>query len=181
MYLISLQFTHSYVIVAVQEERGPRKPKPSSTPKPIFNRLTAPIVTDFPPVHPHHELAAQILLVAIRQARFNSGFGILDRGAQNEILGRLWAPLFILRAAYWPVETQNILTGAHNGFVLLRELKIDAFEMELMEDFLLCRPDLISDHGQCVLAQTMREKAIEALAVVKFILTKLNDYSIFLF
>lgn len=112
-------------------------------------------------------------MVAIRQARFNSGFGILDRGAQNEILGRLWAPLFILRAAYWPVETQSILTGTHNGFILLRELKVDAFEMELMENFLLCRPDFVSDHGQRVLAQTMREKAIEALAVIKY-LTKMN-------
>lgn len=151
----------------MQEERGPRKPKPSSTPKPIFNRLTTPIATNFPPVHPHHELAAQILLVAIRQARFNSGFGILDRGAQNEILGRLWAPLFILRAAYWPVETQNILTGSHSGFALLRELQVDAFEMELMENFLLCRPDLVSDQRQSALAQSMREKAIEALMVIK--------------
>lgn len=123
-------------------------------------------MSNFPPVHPHHELAAQILLVTIRQARFNSGFGLLDRTAQNEILGRLWAPLFLLKAAYWPVETQNILTGANKGFTILRNLQIDAFEMELLENFLLCRADLVSDQGQAALAQSMKEKAIEALMVV---------------
>lgn len=153
--------------LAVQEERGPRKPKSSSsTSKRICNRLiSTPIISNFPPVHPHHELAAQILLVTVRQARFNSGFGVLDRGAQNEILARLWAPLFLLRAAYWSVETQDILAGAQKVFSLLRELKVDAFEMELLENFLLCRPDLISDHRQATLAQTMREKAVEALMV----------------
>lgn len=121
--------------------------------------------SNFPGVHPHHELAAQILLVTIRQARFNSGFGLLDRTAQNEILGRLWAPLFILRAAYWPVEAQEILAGARGSFKMLRELQVDATELELLENLLLCRPDLLSDHGQAALAQSIREKAFETLAV----------------
>lgn len=121
--------------------------------------------SNFPPVHPHHELAAQILLVTIRQARFNSAFGLLDRVAQNEILARLWAPLFILRAAYWPVEAKEILAGAQGSFKMLRELQVDAYELELLENLLLCRPDLVSDQRQAVLAQSMRETAIETLMV----------------
>lgn len=155
------------IFVAVQEERGPRKSKTTTSNKRnnICKLITTSTMTNFPFVHPHHELAAQILLVTIRQARFNSGFGVLDRVAQNEILGRLWAPLFILRAAYWPTETEKILAEAYKGFKILRELQIDAFEMELLENFLLCRADLISDLGQAALAQSIREKSIEALMV----------------
>lgn len=154
------------IFPAVQEERGPRKPKACFNPKHICNKIPTPSVTNFAPVHPHQELAAQILLVATRQARFNSGFGLLNRDSQNEILRYLWAPLFILRAAFWPIETEDILLETRKSFTLLRDLKIDASEIELMENLLLCRPDLISDQTQSILAQTMREKAIETLAVV---------------
>lgn len=152
----------------MQEERGPRKPKPPLTTQKRPTTLT-PIATcsNFSPVHPQQELAAQILLVAIRQARFNSGFGMLDRVAQNEILGRLWAPLFLLRAAYWPIEVQHILEIARGSFKVLRQLQMDAYELEILENLLLCRPDLVSDCEQISLAQTMREKAVEALVEVR--------------
>ncbi|XP_065171726.1 nuclear receptor subfamily 2 group F member 6-like [Atheta coriaria] len=85
---------------AVQEERGPRKPK--------YHR---PL--DFPPSHAlstfaqpfnnsilsDHELAAQILLVAIRRARHNPFFSVVDKPTQDTILSHVWSQLFICTKA----------------------------------------------------------------------------------
>lgn len=37
-----------------------------------------------------YETAAQIFLTAIRSARQNPGFGMLNRHSQNTILGKFW-------------------------------------------------------------------------------------------
>lgn len=153
---------------AVQEERGPRKPKPhqiSRRPSSAFAKVTRHIESSSNFLSTNHELAAQILLVAIKRARNSYGFGMLNRSSQNDVLGRLWAPLFVLRAAQWPAQTTLLLPGFRSTFRYLRELRMDIFEIEILENILLCREDLLEDSGQSALAQLMMERAVDALMV----------------
>lgn len=117
-------------------------------------------------LNPQHELAAQIFLVAVKQARNSTGFGVLNRLSQNTILTNLWGPLFLLKAVSWTLET--ILPSHSVTFQYLRDLKLDAVDLETLENLLLCRPDLLTDPGQASLAELMRSRALETLIVSKF-------------
>lgn len=110
-----------------------------------------------------NELIAQILFIAVKQARNNSGFGVLNRISQNNILSHLWGPLFILKASHWP--TFNIIPGYQTTISYMRNLKMDTIDLEIIENILLCRPDLIVEPGQISLAELMRNRAIEHLIV----------------
>lgn len=114
-----------------------------------------------------HELAAQILLVAIKQARSNSAFGQLNRISQNCILGHLWSSLFLLRSAYWPAETSALFLGATNTIRYLRHLNLDSIDVELLENILLCRADLLDDVEQILLAESLLKKTLDELALRK--------------
>ncbi|XP_049822379.1 LOW QUALITY PROTEIN: nuclear receptor subfamily 2 group E member 1 [Aethina tumida] len=156
-------------VAAVQEERGPRKQavrlrrsprrqKPSPTsPSTLQCRRQL-----------SHEMAAQVLLISIKQARCNAGFGLLNRLSQNIILSHLWAPLFILRLSYWPVDTSNVLPTHRKSLQKLQDLKLDLTELELVENLVLCRADLLDDKEQITLAENVREKALEELFLKTF-------------
>ncbi|KAF2886248.1 hypothetical protein ILUMI_19924, partial [Ignelater luminosus] len=116
-------------------------------------------------INPQHELAAQILLTAIKQARSNSGFGLLNRNSQDGILTYLWAPLFLLKAAHWPSVNLNMLPNLQNTFKKIKDLKLDYLELEIFENILLCRGDLIGDSGQASLADDVQERALQTLTV----------------
>ncbi|RZC32742.1 nuclear receptor subfamily 2 group E member 1 [Asbolus verrucosus] len=147
-------------VAAVQEERGPRKPKLK---KPAQECYYPP--RPLPDTNPTHELAAQILLVAVKQARCNSGFGLLSRPAQNCVLGCLWAPLFLLRAAHWPAGAVGAFPGVENTFRSIKRLKLDVVDLELLENILLCRADLLDDGEQSSLAENILTRALDALAI----------------
>ncbi|KAJ3655036.1 hypothetical protein Zmor_014180 [Zophobas morio] len=160
-------------VSAVQEERGPRKPKITSKKiLPDFSPLNSETFPYSSPsrllqteTNPAHELAAQILLVTIKQARCNAGFGLLNRFSQNTILGNLWAPLFLLRAAHWPSENVNMFPGVENTFITIKKLKLDSTDLELVENILLCRTDLLDDVEQIVLAENILMRALDGLAI----------------
>lgn len=147
----------------MQEERGPRKCKsliisktPSSFIQSPFNWYPEPSS-----LNPQHELASQILILSIRKARSNPGFGLLSRSSQDAILTQLWAPLFLLRASYWP----SALACLTHHLKHFKTLELDSFELDLLESILLCRGDLLSDLRQSSLAQSARDGALRSLRV----------------
>ncbi|CAH0556429.1 unnamed protein product [Brassicogethes aeneus] len=159
-------------VAAVQEERGPRKPKLKPKPTGMFIRRptqleTLPYFTFSSSLSIEetlkHEMAAQILLVTIKQARCGVGFGLLARDSQNIILSRLWAPLFILRLSYWPMDTSNILPKFTKTIMKIRELRLDGTELELLENLLLCRSDFLEGKNQVCLANCMLDKSLDGL------------------
>lgn len=78
---------------AVQEERGPRKPKSFKYLKSrshlyFFGNASSNMHTEIVKDHTSvYEIAAHIFLTAIKSARKNSGFGMLSKNSQNTILG----------------------------------------------------------------------------------------------
>ncbi|GJQ67322.1 hypothetical protein Trydic_g8222 [Trypoxylus dichotomus] len=159
---------------AVQEERGPRKHKNSLTAKrcssafisiPQKSCQSIPPKNNFNLTTPQHELAAQILLLAIKQVRCNSGFGALTRPAQNNVLANVWSALFILKAAYWPYDAVTAVPSARKAFQCLRELRMDSYDLEIVENILLCRSDLIFDINQATLAENKQDIYLERLTI----------------
>jgi nuclear receptor len=109
----------------------------------------------------YHEIAAQILLVSLRQARRNEHFCILSRSDQDCILRHVWNELFLLHAAYWPIDVSALIRRALNSshmhqhgtkaatnntsrllrrsLELCQNLQLDAIELSLLETLILCR------------------------------------------
>lgn len=109
----------------------------------------------------YHEIAAQILLVSLRQARRNEHFCVLSRSDQDSILRHVWSELFLLHAAYWPIDvsalirralnsghmhqhgtkavTNNTSTLLRRSLELCQNLQLDAVELSLLETLILCR------------------------------------------
>lgn len=132
------------IITAVQEERGPRKPK-SSSPKMTRrsknskmllkkddNSKSPNVILD----QSFYDLTAHILLKAIKQVRNSTFFGILDRTSQDECLKIVWGPIFLLKAAHWtnwipPGPRELISTILH-----IRSLYLDGIEVKR-----LCLPN----------------------------------------
>lgn len=148
----------------MQEERGPRKPKtaPAFLNRSRFKTKLSKLEQDNQEIG---ELSAQILLGAVSGARNSTGFGVLSRGSQNRILAQLWGPLFVLRAAHWPVK-KGLLAGLESVLERVRALRLDPIELEIVENILLCRPDLVAEPGQASLAELMRNRAVESLIVI---------------
>jgi nuclear receptor len=109
----------------------------------------------------YHEIAAQILLVSLRQARRNEHFCFLSRSIQDCILRHVWNELFLLHAAYWPIDVSALIRRALNNgqmhqhctktttsttskllrrsLELCQNLQLDAVELSLLETLILCR------------------------------------------
>jgi nuclear receptor len=99
--------------------------------------------------------------VSLRQARRNEHFCILSRSDQDCILRHVWNELFLLHAAYWPIDVSALIrralnsghmhqhgtkAAANNTSRLLRRslelcqnLQLDAVELSLLETLILCR------------------------------------------
>ncbi|XP_074040361.1 nuclear hormone receptor 83 [Leptinotarsa decemlineata] len=163
-------------IAAVQEERGPRKPKNSkmlthpNSPQSIQEKLDVITPTEtFPSrsaeTYQMYEIAAHIFLTAVKQAKRNSGFGSLSRESQNIILGHLWAPLFILRVAYWSEDIEHVFYFLQSTIKHLRYLKLDINALEHFENVLLCRMDLLKDEEQVFLASNLMKYSLDSLAL----------------
>ncbi|XP_026467285.1 photoreceptor-specific nuclear receptor [Ctenocephalides felis] len=118
---------------AVQQERGPRKPK-----KKILNMIphedcrqnrfkfkianfsrssrktqfTLKCAVDMQG-HVFLDIIAQILLTSVKQARNNSTFMKYDKKQQDTLLAYVWHELFILKSVYWPVDLTNFYLRAY--------------------------------------------------------------------
>ncbi|KAJ8972513.1 hypothetical protein NQ314_000158 [Rhamnusium bicolor] len=78
-------------------------------------------------------------------------------------MGHLWAPLFILKAAHWPSDIGNILPFLQNTSKHIKQLNLDGTNLELFENILLCRMDLLEDKEQAHLAENLLGKSLDAL------------------
>ncbi|KAG8202161.1 hypothetical protein JTE90_010518 [Oedothorax gibbosus] len=98
------------------------------------------------------QIAAHILLVSFRRARGNDLFSTLPPADQTAILQEVWGELFLLQAAYWPVDI--LIVAKHieeEGKVLprrvvlaiieCRQLQLDLLERSLLETIILARKD----------------------------------------
>ncbi|KAH8010234.1 hypothetical protein HPB51_026286 [Rhipicephalus microplus] len=105
-----------------------------------------------------HEVAAQVLLVALRRARANELFRTLPAGDQAAILDEAWPQLFLLQAAHWPLdvlllmghvaasvalgaELQSGVRQIQQAIAQCKALALDPIERTLLETILLCRKD----------------------------------------
>lgn len=60
------------------------------------------------------EIAAHILLVSVRRARGNRLFSSLPPSDQSTLLHEAWPELFLLQAAYWPVDILTVAKHIHD-------------------------------------------------------------------
>ncbi|PSN34036.1 hypothetical protein C0J52_17494 [Blattella germanica] len=132
----------------------------------------------------YHEIAAQILLMSLRQARRNESFSLLTRQDQDYILRHVWNELFLLHAAYWPIDVSALIRRAvstnaksMNGTIavntsrslrrslqLCQNLHLDAMELSLMETLILSRKDLTSSTEDSTRLETIQDRTQAALA-----------------
>lgn len=106
-------------ILAVQEERGPRKRKSSlfssknsgksiefATQKAdrISSLVNLTSANDL-----HYQILAQILVACIRQAKINENFRCFNSRQQNVILRNVWSECFVLRASHWSIDIGSII------------------------------------------------------------------------
>ncbi|KAF7287584.1 hypothetical protein GWI33_005942 [Rhynchophorus ferrugineus] len=157
-------------VAAVQEERGPRKPKLLL--RNMCDKLL-PKIESLPFLQEHrlkstqqtYEIMAHVFLSTIRQLRQNSGFGLLNRHSQNVILSHMWGPILVLRIAQSTIQLKNVSTFLQSTITYIRSMNIDILEQDLLENILLCRNDLLEEDKQASLAKCLQEMAIDALQI----------------
>lgn len=66
------------------------------------------------------------------------------------------------------MDTSNVLPTHRKSLQKLQDLKLDLTELELVENLVLCRADLLDDKEQITLAENVREKALEELFLKTF-------------
>ncbi|XP_077294929.1 nuclear hormone receptor 83 [Arctopsyche grandis] len=110
-------FTEKMNAAAVQQERGPR----------ILGNFLNKILTN-------------IMYVAIQEAKSNSEFAFITKDDQNVILKHVWYELFILRAAYWPIDIMPFISPRMRIAIFsCKNLDADDIERKFMETLILCR------------------------------------------
>ncbi|XP_035212162.1 photoreceptor-specific nuclear receptor-like [Stegodyphus dumicola] len=115
------------------------------------------------------QIAAHILLVSFRRARSNDLFCSLPPADQSVILQDVWGELFLLQAAYWPVDI--LIVAKHieedgkilprrvvSAIIECRQLQLDLLERSLLETIILARKDctkplLAPSHVDIILEQ----------------------------
>lgn len=142
------------LLLAVQEERGPRKPKkspshsiePRKVQKPIMN-VIQPVVKSTLNCHHHqYRILTQILVSCVRQARCNEHFRHFAKDQQDVILELVWFECFLMRAANWTIDIVPILESLHephlrHAIEKIKLLRIDLIELTLLETLILCRKE----------------------------------------
>lgn len=108
----------------MQEERGPRKRKHTST----STRFELPVITL--PTHTnridcrliqstqdmHLQILSQILVTCLQQARTNENFRHFELQQQNHILRQVWSECFVLRASHWTIDIGFIIDRSVHFF-----------------------------------------------------------------
>ncbi|XP_045471433.1 retinoic acid receptor RXR-alpha-A [Harmonia axyridis] len=155
-------------VKAVQEERGPRKPR--SMNRTVDKQLLdADVDITFIRLQkellPIHEKASHVFLTTIKQLRTNSSFGILNKVSQNNILSHLWAPLFILKFSFWSLDADIDIPNFSKVFMRLHDLHLDVVDVELLETIMLCRSDLLDDPQQVDLVNCVLQRSMDGLVV----------------
>ncbi|XP_002740657.1 nuclear receptor subfamily 2 group F member 1-B-like [Saccoglossus kowalevskii] len=106
-----------------------------------------------------HEIAAQILFTSIKRARSVQTFQTLSFSDQILLLEDCWGELFLLHAAYWPVDLATLIvqfqgsadTAAGSGFDSLKVNFKEGLGNTQQVEFL-------QDQAQLILAQYVNSK-----------------------
>ncbi|XP_059611065.1 retinoic acid receptor RXR-beta [Phlebotomus argentipes] len=149
-------FSAGMNVAAVQEERGPRKPK----------KLTGNLPTSLEQqITLHYQIMVQILIACIKQARCNEDFRLLGRGLQNSILQVVWPECFILRASHWSIDIRSIIESCHDLRVAVDSftVKADLVELNLLESLILCRKEFSTTDEESMQLEMMSDRALLAL------------------
>ncbi|KAL1512966.1 hypothetical protein ABEB36_002461 [Hypothenemus hampei] len=150
-------FTVNMNVLAVQAERGPRKLR-------YFNQRSLHISCIDETNGQIHELTARTFLSTIKRVRQQkSGFGLLNRDSQNTILNHLWACMFCFKIALSTANVEQWLPFMKSTIFHFKSLQLSIGEQDLIENILLCRNDLLSDHKEAFLAENLQETLMEKL------------------
>ena len=134
------------IVLAVQEERGPRKQKKApmmgSRPTEIEPPVTVADMTLTDDLH--FQTLTQILIACLKQAKSNEHFRKFSPWQQNVILKNVWSECFILRASHWSIDIGFIIERCNDTNLKLiindtKDLKADLIELSLLETLILCR------------------------------------------
>lgn len=118
---IKLKKKTIFANLAVQEERGPRKPKPINQSNTLSlseakDRILAAQVISKSNTLPfttsctfNYNILAQILIACVTQAKSNENFQQLSSQQRKMILKHVWTECFVLRASYWPIDISPII------------------------------------------------------------------------
>ncbi|ESO83717.1 hypothetical protein LOTGIDRAFT_132791, partial [Lottia gigantea] len=151
---------------AVQEERGPRKNKGTRRNPYDKNRRTS-TASDSPSSSSHHQslesdhlptsqihrlswnsyftitICQQILMSSLRRLHYNRIFRSLYPADQMLLVQNTWSELFLLSAAYWPVDICQIIHMASCKIKKIlagcQSLKVDNTELPYLETILVLR------------------------------------------
>ncbi|XP_058805643.1 nuclear receptor subfamily 2 group E member 1 [Phymastichus coffea] len=120
-----------------------------------------------------YEIAAQIFLSTVREARRQSDFALISLTEQNAILQKGWTALFLLRALTWPLKLSDFRSNMLNnksGIIYLTQihetittLQPDRIELQALETILLCRKELALSATAAKALAEGQEKAIQVL------------------
>lgn len=105
----------------------------------------------------HYEVAAQILLACIHQARKSFLFSLLKKQTQDECLKTVWGALFILKAATWHYDLivfLGLFPSLYNTIIHARSLSLDPTEVTFIESVISCRKGLFT-HSLCLYLECM--------------------------
>lgn len=100
---------------AVQDERGPRRTKPTLRLNTVeitnleYDPKKAVPTTLQPSISLNFNVLTQILITCIKQAKSNESFLQFSMPQRQLILKNVWAECFVLRASQWPIDISLII------------------------------------------------------------------------
>uniref|UniRef100_A0A1B0C9U6 Nuclear receptor domain-containing protein n=3 Tax=Lutzomyia longipalpis TaxID=7200 RepID=A0A1B0C9U6_LUTLO len=169
-------FSAGMNVAAVQEERGPRRPKKLTGNLPSEKRRNTTKINhqQLPPfpsspleqqITLHYQIMVQILIACIKQARCNEDFRHLDSHLQSSILQVVWPECFILRASHWSIDIRSIIESCHDLKVAVDSfnVKADLVELNLLETLILCRREFSTNNEETLQLELISDRALLAL------------------
>lgn len=88
-----------------------------------------------------------------------------NRSLQDKlsISGQVWAPLFLLHASYWASNIEHLLPMLKNITRHTKHLNMDPNLVQILENILLGRTDLLNEEDQSALACSLIQLSLEDL------------------
>jgi len=168
-------------VLAVQDERGPRRLKLKSKiknliymdPYSILNtnglRLLKKDDRQIYNDDNQQEILIQVLMTCLNQAQQNDCFYSISKTQRNFILKNVWCELFLLKISYWPIDITNAIErcGFKHLMDLIEELRAlnpDLMELSLLEKIILSRPEYAVDNKEHLNLKFNLENALVRLA-----------------
>lgn len=168
-------------VLAVQDERGPRRLKVKSKMKNLISIDSYSILNtnglqllkkdDRRTYNDDNqqEILIQVLMTCLNQSQQNDCFYSISKTQRNFILKNVWSELFLLKISYWPIDITNAIErcGFKHLMDLIEELRAlnpDLMELSLLEKIILSRPEYAVDNKEHLNLKFNLENALVRLA-----------------